>query len=245
MSHHEEYRKARETLTLSMRTASSFQAQLGALAPILIPPLPAAHFGRRPGFPGNDPRSQVLIARLYEMVTYEELTYSLQTKHPGFSLHFIPVFYGMYYDALHGFQNELKIASLWQTHFKGPPAVKGKQVAPGSMDAVEFSVRTGAIAHIKGDMPLALAKAYQTWATKSKPKFQDLREDFIDKSEGAFRKAQACFYLDVNDKTFSPLRPELGQFAAAVYQHVGDIQPSLDKMFQWRRDAWDQAAQSL
>jgi hypothetical protein len=245
MSHHDEYRKARETLTLSAQTATSFQAQLGALAPVLVLPLPAAHFGRRPGFQATILDHKYWFARLYEMVTYEELTYSLQTKHPGFSLHFIPVFYGMYYDALHGFQKELKVAPLWQAHFKGPPAVKGKQVAPDSMDAVEFSVRTGAIAHIQGDMPLALAKAYQTWATKSKPKFQDLREDFIDKSEGAFRKAQARFYLDVNDKTLSPLRPEVGQFAAAIYQRVGDIQPSLDKMFQWRRDAWDQAARSL
>ena len=58
-------------------------------------------------------------------------------------------------------------------------------------------------------------------------------------------RAQARFYLDVNDKTFSPLRPEVGQFAAAVYQSTCNIQPSLDKMFQWRRDAWHRAMQSL
>jgi hypothetical protein len=113
------------------------------------------------------------------------------------------------------------------------------------MEAVQYSVRTGAIAHIQGDMPVALVEAYRTWTANPKPLFQDLRMDFIDQSEGAFRAAQARFYIEVNDKIFSPLRPEVGQLAAALYQTVGDIQPSLPVMFQWRRDAWQRAAQSL
>jgi hypothetical protein len=112
------------------------------------------------------------------------------------------------------------------------------------MDAVEFSVRTGAIAHIQGDLPVALVKTYRIWTANPKPPFQRLQDAFVN-GEAPFRRAQARFYLDVNDKTFSPLRPEVGQFAAAVYQSTYDIQPSLEKMFQWRRDAWQKAMQSL
>lgn len=106
-------------------------------------------------------------------------------------------------------------------------------------------MRTGAIARIQGDMSVALATAYKTWAANPKPAFQDLREDFITRSEVAFRVAQGRFYLEVNDKIFSPLRPEVGQFAAATYQGSLDIQPSLPVMFQWRRNAWQAAADSL
>ncbi len=58
-------------------------------------------------------------------------------------------------------------------------------------------------------------------------------------------RAQAAFYLDVNDKTFSPVRPEVGQLGAAYYQAIMNIQPSMPVMFQWRRDAWQKAADQL
>jgi len=94
-----EYREARQTLELSARTASKFIAQLGALAPILIPPFPSSTLGRRPGFQATVLDQKYWFAKLYELVTYEELQYSLRTQYPGFSLHFMKVFYGMYYDA--------------------------------------------------------------------------------------------------------------------------------------------------
>jgi len=236
-----EYLEARQTLELSARTASKFIAQLGALAPILIPPFPSAHLGRRPGFQATVLDQKYWFAKLYELVSYEELQYSLLTQYPGFSLHFMKVFYGMYYDALQG----IRVSSLWKTHFNGPPAEGIAPIQPDSMEAVQHSVRTGAIAHIQGDMPVALATSYKTWAADPKPTFHDLREDFITKSEGAFRAAQARFYIEVNDKIFSPLRPEVGQFAAATYQESLNIQPSLTVMFQWRRNAWQAAADSL
>ena len=245
MAYQAEYLEARQTLALSARTASAFVAQFGALAPILIPPLPAATFGRRPGFQGTVLDQKYWFAKLYEVVTYEELNYLLHTQHPGFSLQFMKVFYGMYYDSLQKFQKHMRVAPLWQTHFIGPPTVHRKPVEPDSRDTVEYSVRTGAIAHIQGDMPVALGAAYKTWEANPKPGFQELREDFINKSEVAFRRAQARFYVEVNDKISSPMRPEVGQFAAASYQSLFHIQPSLVVMFQWRRDAWQKAASSL
>src|SRR5262249_32804981 len=104
---------------------------------------------------------------------------------------------------------------------------------------------TGATAHIKGDMPLALVDAYKTWNAEPKPPFDALRNDFIVKSEVAFTKAQARFYLEVNDKTFSPVRPEIGQFVIDGVQRVLHIHPSLSEMFNWRKAAWDAAANDL
>ncbi len=91
----------------------------------------------------------------------------------------------------------------------------------------------------------ALVTAYTTWKCDPKPTFQDLRDDFITKSEGAFRAAQASFYIEVNDKIASPLAPAVGQFGAATYQAVFNIQPSLPVMFQWRKAAWQKAASKL
>lgn len=237
----EEQREARETLELSTRIASGFVRQLGAVAPILIPPFPSATLGRRPSFQATVLDHRYWFSKLYELVTYEEIQYSMRTEYPGFSLHFIKVFYRLYLTALRGERE----SSLWRTHFAGPPASGNEPVPPTSMYAIEYCVRTGAIAHIQGDMPVALVEAYRTWKANPKPPFQDLRRDFIDQSDGAFRAAQARFYIEVNDKIFSPLRPEVGQLAAAMYQTIGDVQPSLPVIGQWRRDAWQQAAQSL
>lgn len=243
MNYHAEFLEARQTLELSARTAAQFLAQLGALAPVLLPPFPAATLGRRPSFQATVLDQKYWFAKLYEFVSYEELQYSTQTKYPAFSLHFMKVFYGMYYTALQKYlsQNFGGISPLWLIHFDGP----SEPTEPASKEAVMFSVRTGATAHILGDMPQALVSAFNSWNANPKPAFKDLREDFIDKSKIAFTRAQARFYIDVNDKTVSPFKPEVGQFGAALVQQAFNIQPSLTVMFQWRRDAWDKAASRL
>lgn len=238
-----ELAEATQIRALSGRTARRFVAQLGALQPILIFPLPAAHLGKRPGLQLTVLDHRYWFAKLYEFVTVEEVKYSQKTAFPGFSLHFIKVFYGMYYGAMENYDKGQvnQVNPLWVTHFRGPPG----KVSPDSTEAIEFSVRTGATAHIQGDMPVALVTAYQSWEISPKPQFAELKSDFIDKSEAAFGAAQARFYVEVNDKTFSPLKPEVGQLAAALYQKVFDVQPSLSSMFQWRKDAWKKAAASL
>jgi len=247
MGYEREYQEARQTLDLSARTASLFVAQLGALAPILLPPFPAVTLGRRPGFQATVLDQKYWFAKLYELVTYEELNYSKHTNYPAFSLHFMKVFYDMYYSALTNFMQQRfsAVSQLWTIHMRGLNGDDGRPADPTSLQAVQHSVRTGATAHIQGDMPIALATAYRTWNASPKPPFQDLREDFIVKSEGAFTRAQASFYIEVNDKIASPMRPEVGQFGAAAYQQAFNIQPSLPVMFGWRRDAWQAAAAAL
>lgn len=247
MGYQNELLEARQTLVLSGRTASQFVRQLGAIAPVLLPPLPGATLGRRPGFQATVLDQKYWFAKLYEVVSYQELAYSTHTNYPGFSLHFMKIFYGMYYDALQNFMNQryASVSPLWMTHFSGPESDDDDEVSPVSMEAVQFSVRTGAISHIQGDMPIALATGYRTWSADPKPSFQELRDDFISKSEGAFRAAQARFYIEVNDKIASPMSPAVGQLGAAYYQAVFNIQPSLPVMFQWRKDSWQKAAASL
>jgi hypothetical protein len=238
-----ELSEARQTLTLSNEVASRFMKNLGAIAPILLPPFPTGTLGRKPGFQATVLDQKYWFAKLYALVSYEEIGYSTHTRYPGYSLHFMKVFYGMYYDAMQKFiaGRMANVPQLWVTHFTGPERGSEDRVDPRSFEAVQFSVRTGATAHIQHDMPIALVTAYKTWNASPKPNFKDLKDDFIVKSEAAFTKAQAAFYIDVNDKTASPFRPEVGQLGAAHYQAVFNIQPSLPIMFQWRREAWKKA----
>lgn len=247
MNYDNELIEAKKTLLLSSQTADRFVQQLGALNPILIPPLPGATLGKRPGYHASVLDQIYWFAKLYELVTRQEIEFSVHTQYPGFSLHFIKVFYGMYFNALEKYlRGQIgSVNPLWVTHFRGPQAASGERPEPDSTEAVEYSVRTGATAHIQGDMPVALVTAYQSWLANPKPAFGDLKEDFIVRSEGAFRAAQGRFYVEVNDKIASPVRAEVGQLGAAYYQAVFHIQPSLDVMFQWRRQAWQKAATSV
>jgi hypothetical protein len=247
MGYQTELDEARAIQKLAIRTAAQSLANVGALQPILIFPFPGAHLGKRPGFQLTVLDRRYWFAKLYELVTNEEIPYSLKTTYPGFSLHFIKIFYGMYYQAMQDFdaRNFANVSQLWTIHFRGPPNPQGHHLPTDSMAAIEFSIRTGATSHIVGDMPIALKVAYTTWNQDPKPPFDSLREDFIVKSESVFTNAQARFYLDVNDKTFSPMRPDIGQYGAAVIQKALNIQPSLESMFQWRRTAWKQAAEAL
>src|SRR5690242_14260736 len=50
----------------------------------------------------NGVGQQILVCQIYEYITYYEIEMARTTQfqQPGFVLHFIPIFYGMYADAL-------------------------------------------------------------------------------------------------------------------------------------------------
>lgn len=239
-----EYLEASRTLKRVHKVADRFVANLGAVAPILVFPLPAAHLGRRPGFQATVLDHKYWFARLYAIVTQEEIIEAPSTQYPTFWFHFISVFFNMYAEALEGYESGQRTASLWRSHMDGLPAHRGQAVDPRTQAAVEFSVRTGAIAHIKGDLPVALVRAYRTWRWAGEVPFAKLEHDFKT-GEAPFRRAQARFYLDVNDKIASPFSPEVGQFGAALLQAVMNIQPSLPEMFRWRNEAWAEAVAQM
>ena len=237
--------EARGTLSLSRRVASSFVAQEGALAPIIVPPIPLqAHIGRRPGFQATILDDKYWFAKLYELITYYEVRDCEKFDNPGFVMHFIPVFYGLYHGALQNYQNGGKVSQLWRTHMDGLRE-KGEPIEPGTMEGAKFSIRTGVAAHVQGDMSIALETAYRTWKADPKPSFGSLRNDFFDRNRPIFNAAKAAFFIDLNDKGPFPFRAEVGQLIIAQGEPIAGGGLSVDEVYLWRATAWNQAAARL
>src|SRR5579875_1900113 len=133
-----ELSEARQTLALSNEVASRFVKNLGALAPILLPPFPAATLGRKAASQATVIDPKYWFAKLYALVSYEEISYSTHTNYPGYSLHFMKVFYGMYYNAMMSFVagKTGNVPELWMTHFAGPKHDNKDTVDPTSLEAV-------------------------------------------------------------------------------------------------------------
>jgi hypothetical protein len=239
-----ELAEARKTLTLSRQVASSFIAQLGAVSPILMPVIPLqAHIGRRPGFQATVLDDKYWFAKLYELMTYEEIKAHKDYAHPGFVLHFIPIFYGLYHSAL---MNYLKgavtqVHSLWRIHFDG---VSPSSPA-GSMDGAKHSISSGASAHVQGDLANALETAYRSWKADPKPSFAALKDDFFGpRGLAPFDASKASFFLDLNDKGPFPFNPAVGQMLIAYGEPIaGGL--SITEVFKWRETAWQEAARRL
>src|SRR5262249_12241647 len=139
------------------------------------------------------------FAKLYELMTYYEIGGHEKFAYPGFILHFIPVFYDLYYNALQSFlAGDYKpVSPLWMLHFSG---LMG-HLSPTALNSVLFSVVTGVSAHVQGDMANALEAAYRTWSAKPKPAFAALYDDFFPRSRPIFEVGKANFFLDVGQKT--------------------------------------------
>ena len=97
---------ARATLDLSGRVARQFIQTLGAL-------------GARGRFVPTVVDNKYYFAKLYELITYFELSEISRFRHPAFLLHFIPIFYDLYYRALQNWSsgNRASVSPLWTTHF--------------------------------------------------------------------------------------------------------------------------------
>jgi len=152
----------------------------------------------RPGFQATVLDQKDWFAKLYELVTYEELGYSPHTNYHGFR-YFMKVFYeGMYYSAVANSSKQIftQVSPLWMEHLRGLVGNDGRPADPCTMEAVQHSVRTGATAHIQGDLPIGLGWVTRP-GTRTQNTFQDLKDDFIVKSDGAFTRAQARFYIEV------------------------------------------------
>ncbi len=147
MGYDAELIEARATLRLSGETAAGFLKQLGALTPILIFPFPGATLGKRPGFQLTVMDHKYWFAKLYELVSYQEISYALTTAYPGFTLHFHEsILYDVLQRAPELHEEKLEpVSPLWSTSFTGPPADShGDLPEPDSMEAIKFCVRTRA-----------------------------------------------------------------------------------------------------
>ena len=224
-----ELEAARRVLSLSGDVSRSFIRSVGAL-------------DARGRFTPTILDNKYWFAKLYEFITYEEIRAIGQFRHPAFVMHFIPHFYGLYYDALKAWNENRRsaVGPLWTRHFTlaGRPDVSGV-VAWAS--GVRNSIVSGATAHIQGDMVTALERAYRSYVAKyclsPPPRLDDFRPDFFETNRIVFDRAKADLLLDAARYSPFPFRPEMGQFVFAMGEPLaGGL--NVNDVYQWRENVW-------
>lgn len=65
-------------------------------------------------------RNLYWFAKLYDYTTFLEIEKLKSVEHPAMVAHFIPIFFGLYKQAVDSYQsgNKLNIPDLWMRHFK-------------------------------------------------------------------------------------------------------------------------------
>jgi hypothetical protein len=227
---------AHQTLMLSGRVSQSFIVTLGALS-------------ARGRFIPTILDNKYWFAKLYEIITYMEIAHRSRFRYPAFVMHFIPIFYKMYYDALQHFMNNRldQIHGLWLTHFQtaGRPAASG---ARQWMNEVEATIKTGVAAHIKGDMASALEQAFRSYAAKyclQDASLDIYKNDFFNVNKDIFELVKASFLIELAKFSPSPLSIEMTQFLFAAGEQLTGRGLSVSEIYQWRERAWQQALQNL
>jgi hypothetical protein len=181
------------------------------------------------------------FAKLYEITTGFEIGAARSYKHPGFVLHFIPIFYVMYNSALDAWTaGGAGVSQLWREHFTKTGRPDMDSIMAWS-NGVITSIVTGTIAHVRGDMGKALESAYRSYVSKyclnPAPPFDTYKQDFFTMG-AVFNQARAAAMSLV--ASLGPI-PEAGV-------KLGDaLRAGLDvsQVEQWRAKAWADAKQSL
>jgi LysM repeat protein len=223
-----EAREASRTRQRSIDVANRFFTTVGAV-------------GRTGRFIPTITDTKYWFAKLYEIMTALEIDAARNYKHPGFVLHFIPIFYGMYNRALDGWAaGGAGVSPLWREHFKltGRPAGSG---VLGWSSQVIASIVSGTTAHVRGDMGEALANAYRSYVNKyclnPAPPFDTFRQDFFAMG-GVFNQAQTAVMS---------LVASLGPVPEGAVKIGESMGPSLDinEVEKWRAEAWADAKRRL
>jgi hypothetical protein len=182
------------------------------------------------------------FAKLYEITTGFEISAARDYKEPGFVLHFIPIFYNMYNQALDswGAGGGGAVSPLWRVHFMSTGRPDTDSIWSWS-NGVVTSLVTGVNAHIRGDMGQALETAYRSFVKKycldPAPPFDTYKEDFFAMGT-VFNQARAAAMSLV--ASLGPI-PEAGV-------KVGDaLGAGLDvgQVNQWRAEAWAEGKRRL
>jgi hypothetical protein len=227
---------ARCTLDLSAQVANNFIRTLGAL-------------NARGRFTPTIIDNKYWFAKLYEYITYEEIAAIGNFRQPAFVMHFIPIFYGLYYQALQNWNNRNKaaVSPLWTNHFTLADRPDNGSIGAW-MAGLRVSIVTGVTAHVQGDMANALEQAYRTYVAKyclsPPPRFDEFRADFFDRNRPVFDRSKADFLLHASQFGPLPVGPELGQFLFAVGEPLaGGL--DVDEVYRWRDAAWSEARRRL
>ena len=169
-----------------------------------------------------------------------EISAARDYKQPGFVLHFIPVFYGMYNRALDAWAaGGAGVSPLWRVHFTSTGRPDTGTMAWSS--GVMMSLVTGTTAHVRGDMSQALENAYRSYVSKyclnPAPPFVTYKEDFF--AMGAvFNQARTAAMSLV--ASLGPVNEAGVKIGDAV---VGGL--DINQVNQWPADAWADAKRRL
>jgi OmpA family/Family of unknown function (DUF5995) len=227
---------ARRALALSALVANRFIRTVGALS-------------ARGRFIPTVIDNKYWFAKLYELITYYEIGEASSFRNPAFVLHFIPIFYDLYYRALENWTagNRAAVTHLWSTHF-----TRANRPDTGSirawMDGVRTGIVTGVTAHVQGDMATALERTYRSYVAKyclsPPPRFDEFRPDFFERNRAVFERAKAAFLLHLSQFSPFPVGPEWGQFLFAVGEPMaGGL--DVGEVYRWRDTAWSEARRRL
>ena len=188
------------------------------------------------------------FAKLYDYTTFLEIEKLKTVEHPAMVAHFIPIFFGLYKQAVDSYlkQDNSKIPDLWMRHFK--TSGSGKVTLSGA----ENSITSGAVAHIQGDMPQAFVLAYNSFTKKycpaNPPPLEYFRSAFFSPAAlKVFPESQATMFTEISRvmNTKAPFSPsiEKGQLGLGIGAKYFGL--SMDTVFKWREDAWNQAKMEL
>ncbi len=186
------------------------------------------------------------FAKLYSGTTYLEIRDLKNVEHPAMVAHFIPIFFGLYKDALDNYQNRVtsKVPAHWMSHFKA------SQDAKVSMTGAQISIETGAEAHIQGDIAKAFVLAYKTFVSKycpdNPPPLEYFRNSFFSPAAlKIFSESQADMFTEIA-RTVGPQGVSIEK-AQKMLEMGSRIFPALDlnTVYEWREDAWDNAKKEL
>lgn len=231
-----EHAAARDTLRLSAAVSGNFLRTVGALS-------------ARGRFIPTVIDNKYWFAKLYEYITFEEVGAVRQFRQPAFVMHFIPHFYGMYYDAMTKWlqNNRATVHPLWAIHFTRSARPDNSSIAAWAA-GLRTSIVTAATAHIQGDMATAVERTYRSYVAKyclaPAPRLDDFRPDFFETNRIMFDRAKASLLLEASRFSPLPVGPEIGQFLFAKGEPLaGGL--SVDDVYRWRELAWAEAKRRL
>ena len=183
------------------------------------------------------------FAKLYEITTGFEISAAGDYKYPGFVLHFIPIFYDMYNDALDAWQagGGAGVSPLWQIHFMYTGRPDNDSVLAWS-SGVMTSLITGVTAHIRGDMGQALESAYRSYVSRyclnPAPPFDTYKEDFFAMGTVFNQARMAAMSL------VASLGP-INEAGVKIGDDLGSGGLDVSQVDKWRAEAWADAKRRL
>jgi len=184
------------------------------------------------------------FAKLYEYTTFLEIEKLKTVEHPAMVAHFIPVFFGLYKQAIDSYQKRdtSNVPAIWMNHFK--TSGSGKITLSGAQGSIETAV----VPHIQGDMPQAFVLAYKSFTNKycpaNPPPLEYFRSSFFSPAAlKVFPESQATMFTEISRvmNTKAPFSPsiETGQLGLGIGAKYFGL--SMDTVFKWRENAWNQA----